>query len=50
MLDAVRTQYLARTQAEINALEASSQGGDAMTRMAESLLPQMFKNGTKPAT
>jgi hypothetical protein len=52
MLDAVRTQYLARTQAEINAMEASSAGGDAMTKMAETMLPHLFngKHGAKPAT
>lgn len=45
MLEAVRTQYLARTQAEINALESATGDGDAITKMAESLLPHMFKNG-----
>ncbi len=43
LLGAVRDQYLARTQAEINALEASNQGGDAMTKLAESLLPDLLK-------
>lgn len=42
MLEAVREQYLARTQAEINALETAQAGGDAVSRLAEELLPQVL--------
>jgi len=52
MLEAVRTQYLARTQAEINALESASGDGDAMTKLAEQFLPDILRrataNGQKP--
>jgi hypothetical protein len=50
MLGAVRDQYLARTQAEINAMEAASQGGDEISQIAKTLLPDLLglKNG-KPA-
>jgi hypothetical protein len=49
MLGSVREQYLARTQAEINAMEAAS-GGDPMTKLAEQFLPDILRraNGAKP--
>jgi hypothetical protein len=45
MFEAVREQYLARTQAEINALEAQSQNGDPLMKLADEFLPHVLKNG-----
>jgi hypothetical protein len=47
MLDAVREHYLARTEAEADAIREAT-GGDAITKLAEQLLPHVIgglKNG-----
>jgi hypothetical protein len=49
MLDAVREQYLARTQAEIDAMEASNEKGDTVAQLAEALLPELLKKGMGPS-
>lgn len=49
MLDAVHDQYMARTQAEIDALQATSGGGDSLSKLAEQLLPELLRRNGKPA-